>query len=976
MKTLIAVIASILLCCGLAIGQTQSTRPTLYTQIDTRLPSGTASISATSLRAMLKDMVASMPVLNTDGTPVYTGGSYVNPPWLSSLPWSKITGAPTIPVNFTDLVTHPSTLAGYGITDSQPLDADLTALAALSGTNTIYYRSGANTWTAVTIGSNLTFSGGTLSATGGGGGSGDMLKSTYDTNSDNIVDHSALADAAPWTGITGKPTTISGFGLTDAQPLDSDLTAIAALSTTSYARGVLALADAAAIRSYIGAGASGFSGAFVDLSGKPTTLTGYGIVDGQPLSSDLSAISALGTNSYGRGLLPLANAAAIRTYIGAGTSSFDGTFASLTSKPTTISGYGLTDAAALVHVHSASDITSGLLPVARGGTGTASPGIVAGTNVTVTGTWPNQTVNSTASSSGTVTTVSVTTANGVSGSVANPTTTPAITVSLGAVTPSSVATGALTISRTDLAGGTAIALGTNYFDTLSANRTLTFSGTPVEGSQTSVKFAVSSVVTLTFPSSKRLGEANSAITSLKVYPGLHLFNWIRIGAEYVLTDSVGILSNDLATTDPTVSNDTTQGYSLHSRWINTTTPSVWECLDATTGAAVWHQLDAATASTAVTTNAQTGTTYTLVAGDQDNAVAISNASSNTVTVPPNSSVPFTIGHFVMVKQGGAGSTTIAAGAGVTINSTGSLVIGTQGAYVTLLKTATNTWDLVGSPSSGGSGTVTSVGLTMPTGFSVGSSPVTGSGTIAVTTSLSGMLKGTGSAFAVATADTDYAAPHTSAAGYGITNGSTIDSWGTKAVPTGTVLGTSDTQTITGKSIVATQLTGTLQAGQFPALTGNVTTSAGSLSTTIASGVVTNTMLAGSIDLTSKVTNALPIANGGTSGTTVATAVHALKPATVALTESSGAVTIDCATSDTFTLTLNANLTSVTLSNFVDGQCILIKITNTASNYTVTFGNSIEWPGGSQPVQTVGVHKDVWSLVKFGSVISGSVVQNY
>jgi hypothetical protein len=34
-----------------------------------------------------------------------------------------------------------------------------------------------------------------------------MLKSVYDTNSDNIVDHAALADAAPWTGITGKPAT-------------------------------------------------------------------------------------------------------------------------------------------------------------------------------------------------------------------------------------------------------------------------------------------------------------------------------------------------------------------------------------------------------------------------------------------------------------------------------------------------------------------------------------------------------------------------------------------------------------------------------------------------------------------------------------------------------------------------------------------------------------------------------------------------
>ena len=37
-----------------------------------------------------------------------------------------------------------------------------------------------------------------------------MLKSVYDTNADNIVDHAALSDAAPWTGITGKPATYPG----------------------------------------------------------------------------------------------------------------------------------------------------------------------------------------------------------------------------------------------------------------------------------------------------------------------------------------------------------------------------------------------------------------------------------------------------------------------------------------------------------------------------------------------------------------------------------------------------------------------------------------------------------------------------------------------------------------------------------------------------------------------------------------------
>lgn len=51
-------------------------------------------------------------------------------------------------------------------TNVQAYDADLDALSALSGTNTIYYRSAANTWSAVTIGTNLAFAGGTLSASG------------------------------------------------------------------------------------------------------------------------------------------------------------------------------------------------------------------------------------------------------------------------------------------------------------------------------------------------------------------------------------------------------------------------------------------------------------------------------------------------------------------------------------------------------------------------------------------------------------------------------------------------------------------------------------------------------------------------------------------------------------------------------------------------------------------------------------------
>jgi hypothetical protein len=48
---------------------------------------------------------------------------------------------------------------------------------------------------------------------------------------------------------------------------------------------------------------------------------------------------------------------------------------------------------------------TGLLPVANGGTATATPSLVAGSNVTVSGTWPNQTIAS-SNSGGTVTSVS------------------------------------------------------------------------------------------------------------------------------------------------------------------------------------------------------------------------------------------------------------------------------------------------------------------------------------------------------------------------------------------------------------------------------------------------------------------------------------------------------------------------------------------------------------------------------------------
>jgi len=50
-------------------------------------------------------------------------------------------------------------------------------------------------------------------------------------------------------------------------------------------------------------------------------------------------------------------------------------------------------------------------------------------------------------------------------------------------------------------------------------------------------------------------------------------------------------NNYIATTDPTVNDDVTEGYCLGSEWINTSTPSVWKCVVVTEDAAVWKRMD-------------------------------------------------------------------------------------------------------------------------------------------------------------------------------------------------------------------------------------------------------------------------------------------------------------------------------------------------------------------------------------------------
>jgi hypothetical protein len=90
---------------------------------------------------------------------------------------------------------------------------------------------------------------------------------------------------------------------------------------------------------------------------------------------------------------------------------------------------------------------------------------------------------------------------------------------------------------------------------------------------------------------------------------------------------------------------------------------------------------------------QTGTAYTLVLSDAGKVVEMNNASPNTLTVPPFSSVAFPIGTMLEVYQQSSGTTTIAAGAGVTVRNAGALRA--QYSTAALRKRDTNTWVVSG-----------------------------------------------------------------------------------------------------------------------------------------------------------------------------------------------------------------------------------------------------------------------------------------
>ena len=139
----------------------------------------------------------------------------------------------------------------------------------------------------------------------------------------------------------------------------------------------------------------------------------------------------------------------------------------------------------------------------------------------------------------------------------------------------------------------------------------------------------------------------------------------------------------------------TLGQDIDTSFVGLKGGTTGQVLSKTSGtdlAFTWIEQD----DTTLSFNAQTGTTYTLVASDSAKLVTLSNASGITLTVPPS---VFSTGNQINIQAIGAGQVTLAQGAGVTITSTGATAsapkLRVQYSAATIICTGSNTFTVIG-----------------------------------------------------------------------------------------------------------------------------------------------------------------------------------------------------------------------------------------------------------------------------------------
>ena len=147
------------------------------------------------------------------------------------------------------------------------------------------------------------------------------------------------------------------------------------------------------------------------------------------------------------------------------------------------------------------------------------------------------------------------------------------------------------------------------------------------------------------------------------------------------------------------------------------------------------------------------------------------------------------------------------------------------------------------------GTVTNFSFVNANGFAGTVTNPTTTPALTLTTTVTGVLKGNGTAISAAVAGTDY------------------------VIPSGSITGTAGNITATSNSTLTTlsalSLPGSQVTGNISGTASNITATSNSTLTTLSALSLPTSQLSGSISLTTQVSGILPVANGGTAHNTAA-----------------------------------------------------------------------------------------------------------
>jgi len=275
-----------------------------------------------------------------------------NLPTLFSGAYTDLTGKPTIPVDVSDLTDTGGLLGGGGGAGTTNYNL-LTNLPDL----TVYQLA------------STAFSGAYADLTG---------KPTLFSGSYTDLTNTPALFSGDYADLTNKPTTLSGYGITDAATSAQGALADSALQSFTVTQGMVTAHEAALsitesqisdLQSYLTAvseaqvtahqaalsitesqisdfGTYLTTVAFADLTSKPTTLVGYGITDAATAAQGALADTALQSYTVTESDVTTHQAALLITesqISDFGTYLTSVAYSDLTTTPTSVAGYGITD---------------------------------------------------------------------------------------------------------------------------------------------------------------------------------------------------------------------------------------------------------------------------------------------------------------------------------------------------------------------------------------------------------------------------------------------------------------------------------------------------------------------------------------------------------------------------------------------------------------------------------------------------------